>query len=89
LASALRAPGKAFALRRRQEGYDEPQLVETLMNQFLLQPAATITAALITNPAPGVSRTRIEDMGALFIAVYNELAKAAAADAERAKPATA
>jgi hypothetical protein len=50
---------------------------------------ATITAALITNPAPGVSRTRIEDMGALFTAVYNELAKAAAADAERAKPATA
>lgn len=59
------------------------------MNQFLLQPAATITAALITNPAPGVSRTRIEDMGALFTAVYNELAKAAADDAARTKAASA
>lgn len=59
------------------------------MNQFLLQPAATITAALITNPAPGVSRTKIEDVGALFTLVYNELAKAAATDTERAKTATA
>ncbi|NKI95771.1 hypothetical protein [Rhizobacter sp. SG703] len=59
------------------------------MNQLLLQPAATITAALITNPAPGVSRTKIEDVGSLFTLVYNELAKAAAADAERAKTAAA
>jgi hypothetical protein len=59
------------------------------MNQLLLQPAATITAALITNPAPGVTRTKIEDVGALFTMVYNELAKAAAADTEKAKTATA
>lgn len=51
------------------------------MNHHLLQPAATITAALITNPAPGVSKTKIEDIATLFTAVYRELASAAAADA--------
>lgn len=57
------------------------------MNQHLLQPAAIITAALITNPAPGVSRTKLDDVGELFTSVYNVLAKAAADDAARNKAA--
>lgn len=46
------------------------------MNTDLLQPSATITAALITNPAAGVSRSKLADVGALFASVYLELEKA-------------
>ncbi|MBX3619240.1 MAG: hypothetical protein KF891_04515 [Rhizobacter sp.] len=46
------------------------------MNPDLLQPSATITAALITNPAAGVSRSKLADVGALFASVYLELEKA-------------
>lgn len=46
------------------------------MNRDLLQPSATITAALITNPAAGVSRSKLSDVGALFASVYMELEKA-------------
>ena len=46
------------------------------MNKDLLQPAATIAAALITNPSPGVSRTKLADVGTLFASVYVELEKA-------------
>lgn len=45
------------------------------MNKDLLQPAAIITAALITNPSPGVSRSKLADVGALFASVYVELEK--------------
>lgn len=57
------------------------------MNHHLLQPTATITAALITNPAPGVSKTKIEDIATLFTAVYHQLAAAATADAAKTKAA--
>jgi hypothetical protein len=60
------------------------------MNKDLLQPSATITAALITNPAAGVSRSKLGDVGALFASVYLELEKAQAlvdkARAQAAKP---
>ena len=46
------------------------------MNKDLLQPAGAITAALITNPSPGVSRSKLSDVGALFANVYIELEKA-------------
>ncbi|MEO8155702.1 MAG: hypothetical protein ABI605_21775 [Rhizobacter sp.] len=46
------------------------------MNKDLLQPAGAITAALITNPSPGVSRSKLSDVGALFASVYIELEKA-------------
>jgi len=46
------------------------------VNKDLLSPAAAITAALITTPAPGVSRTKLSDVGALFASVYMELEKA-------------
>lgn len=46
------------------------------MDPNLLNPAATITAALITNPAAGVSRSKLADVGALFASVYLELEKA-------------
>lgn len=46
------------------------------MNKDLLNPAATITAALITNPAAGVSRSKLADVGTLFASVYVELEKA-------------
>ena len=45
------------------------------MNKDLLVPAATITAALITNPSPGVSRSKLSDVGTLFASVYLELEK--------------
>jgi hypothetical protein len=45
------------------------------MNKDLLQPAAVITAALITNPSPGVQRSKLHDVGALFASVYIELEK--------------
>ncbi|HZE92458.1 MAG TPA: hypothetical protein VE029_12235 [Rhizobacter sp.] len=45
------------------------------MKQELLQPAATITAALITNPAAGVSKSKLADVAALFVSVYVELEK--------------
>jgi len=48
------------------------------MNKDLLQPSATITAALITNPAAGVSRSKLSDVGTLFASVYLELEKAQA-----------
>jgi hypothetical protein len=40
-----------------------------------LQAAGAITAALITNPSPGVSRTKLSDVGTLFANVYLELEK--------------
>lgn len=46
-----------------------------IMNKDLLQPAAVITAALITNPSPGVTRTKLSDVGTLFASVYIELEK--------------
>lgn len=46
------------------------------MNKDLLSPAAAITAALITNPSPGVTRTKLSDVGTLFASVYIELEKA-------------
>jgi hypothetical protein len=48
------------------------------MNKDLLQPSATITAALITNPAAGVSRSKLGDVATLFATVYMELEKAQA-----------
>jgi hypothetical protein len=65
------------------------------MNKDLLQPSATITAALITNPSPGVSRSKLgvsrsklADVGALFASVYLELEKAQAiVDKAREQPA--
>jgi hypothetical protein len=58
------------------------------MNRDLLQPSATITAALITNPSPGVSRSKLSDVGALFASVYLELEKAQAiVDKAREQPA--
>lgn len=48
------------------------------MKTELLQPAATITSALITNPAAGVSRSKLADVAALFASVYVELEKAQA-----------
>jgi hypothetical protein len=45
------------------------------MKHELLQPAATITAALITNPAAGVSKSKLADVAALFASVYVELEK--------------
>ncbi|HEX3142143.1 MAG TPA: hypothetical protein VHQ87_18945 [Rhizobacter sp.] len=45
------------------------------MNKDLLQAAGAITAALITNPSPGVSRTKLSDVGTLFANVYLELEK--------------
>jgi hypothetical protein len=48
------------------------------MNKDLLQPSATITAALITNPAAGVSRSKLADVATLFASVYIELEKAQA-----------
>jgi len=46
------------------------------MNKDLLSPTAAITAALITTPAPGVSRTKLSDVSTLFASVYVELEKA-------------
>lgn len=46
------------------------------MNKDLLAPAAAITAALITNPSPGVTRTKLSDVGTLFASVYIEIEKA-------------
>jgi hypothetical protein len=46
------------------------------MKNELLQPTATITAALITNPAAGVSKAKLADVAALFASVYVELEKA-------------
>ena len=46
------------------------------MNKDLLNPAGAITAALITNPSPGVSRSKLSDVGTLFASVYIELEKA-------------
>lgn len=58
------------------------------MNKDLLQPCATITAALITNPSPGVSRSKLGDVAALFASVYMELEKAQAiVDKMREQPA--
>ena len=58
------------------------------MNKDLLQPSATITAALITNPSPGVSRSKLGDVATLFATVYLELEKAQGlVDKMRAQPA--
>jgi hypothetical protein len=46
------------------------------MNKDLLAPAAAITAALITNPSPGVTRTKLSDVSTLFASVYIEIEKA-------------
>ncbi|MCR5883455.1 hypothetical protein LRS03_11535 [Rhizobacter sp. J219] len=60
------------------------------MNKDLLQPTATITAALITNPSPGVSRSKLGDVATLFASVYMELEKAQAiVDKMREQPAKA
>ena len=45
------------------------------MNKDLLQAAGAITAALITSPSPGVTRSRLADVGTLFANVYLELEK--------------
>jgi hypothetical protein len=45
------------------------------MNKDLLSAAGAITAALITNPSPGVSRSKLSDVGTLFANVYLELEK--------------
>ena len=59
------------------------------MNKDLLQAAGAITAALITNPSPGVSRTKLSDVGALFANVYLELEKSQGlVDKARAQGAT-
>lgn len=43
------------------------------MKQELLQPAATITAALITAPPPGAQQTTIAGVAQLFASVYREM----------------
>ncbi|WP_236675090.1 hypothetical protein [Piscinibacter sp. HJYY11] len=58
------------------------------MNRDLLQPSATITAALITNPAAGVAKSKLADVATLFATVYIELEKAEAlVDKMREQPA--
>ena len=59
------------------------------MNKDLMQAAGAITAALITNPSPGVSRSKLSDVGALFANVYLEIEKSQAIiDKLRAQGAT-
>jgi len=43
------------------------------MKQELLQPAATITAALIASPPDGVHQTTIAEVAKLFASVYREM----------------
>jgi hypothetical protein len=43
------------------------------MKQELLQPAATITAALINSPPTGAQQTTITDVAKLFASVYREM----------------
>lgn len=43
------------------------------MKQELLQPAATITAALLTLPPGGAQPTTIAGVAKLFAAVYSEM----------------
>jgi hypothetical protein len=66
-----------------------PTLREHPMNKDLLGAAGAITAALITNPSPGVSRSKLSDVGTLFANVYLELEKSQAiVDKLRAQGAT-
>ena len=66
----IRAP------RPRKPTYHGPHSRKHAVNKDLLSPTAAITAALITTPAPGVSRTKLSDVSALFASVYVELEKA-------------
>jgi hypothetical protein len=43
------------------------------MKQELLQPAATITAALIASPPDGVHQTTVAEVAKLFASVYREM----------------
>ena len=43
------------------------------MKQELLQPAATITAALITSPPDGVHQTTVAEVAKLYASVYREM----------------
>jgi hypothetical protein len=43
------------------------------MTQELLQPAATITAALIASPPDGVHQTTVAEVAKLFASVYREM----------------
>jgi hypothetical protein len=43
------------------------------MKQELLQPAATITAAIIASPPDGVHQTTVAEVAKLFASVYREM----------------
>jgi len=73
-------PDTRYALRCpacRQTALSEKPRLAThkgeRMKQELLQPAATITAALITSPPGGTHQTTVAEVAKLFASVYREM----------------